>query len=112
MGKSPLGEIILNYIKEKNLTATVLFKRAGIDKFYGYEITSGTKRPSRDELLRILISLNLSVDEAQETLKSSGYPPLYKDDERDSVILFAIKQGGDVSQIDETLSDMGFDILH
>ena len=111
MIKTSLSEEILRYIKEKNTTASALFKTAGIDKSYGYEIISGTKHPSRDKVLRLLIALNLSQEEAQSVLKSTGYPALYPKDERDSIILFALKQGGDIDGINDTLYDLGFETL-
>lgn len=112
MIKTTLSEELLKYIKEKDTTASSLFKTAGIDKSYGYEIINGTKRPTRDKVLRLLIALNLSQDEAQSVLKATGYPALYPKDERDTIILFALNQGGDINNINDTLYDMGFDTLN
>lgn len=106
-----LADKILELIKAKDITASRLFENAGIDRMSGLEIINAGQYPVRDVLLRISIGLGISPEETQDLLRDNGYPPLSPDDERDSYILFALKNGGDVDGLNESLYSLGFDKL-
>ena len=75
-----------------------------MNRGYCYEIMSGTpKNSSRDKIILLCFGLNLTVDEAQQLLKKSGYAALYARDSRDSIIIFQFgepnQRGKNQSQI-------------
>lgn len=109
MNTRSVSEMILEHIKQSGLTATTIFKNAGIERFHGYDIINGSKKPERNEMIRLAIVLGMSPDTTQEILNLSGYPGLDPEDGRDSAILFALRQGGDVDGLNETLSDLGYE---
>lgn len=111
MGNTPLSEKILNYIKRSGLTASRIFENAGLDRMSGLEIINAGKIPDRDTLLRLAIALNINPEETQEILLENGYPTLIDEDGKDSYILFALKQGGDVIGLNEALEKAGFDTI-
>lgn len=106
-----LAEKILELIKEKSLTASRLFENAGIDRMSGLEIINAGKTPVRDVFIRLAVGLGITADETQTLLEDYGYPKLSEDDDRDSYIIFALKNGGDVDGLDESLINLGFDGL-
>ncbi len=88
-----------------------IFRRASIEKSYGYAILSGKRMPDRSKLLALIFGLSLSPDEAQTLLKTTGYPPLYPKNTRDAVILFCLDKGIALSDLNETLYDMGLPLV-
>ena len=88
-----LSEMIDYYRTRKGLEKADVWHGSGLTKGYAYEIMSGksTKNISRDKVIMICFGLKLTVDEAQQLLKKSGYAPLYARDTRDSIIIFCIE---------------------
>ena len=61
-----------------------------LDRSYGYQLFNGTRRPTRDFLLRLAFFLHLSEEDTQRLLKVAGRPVLYARNRRDAAILYAI----------------------
>ncbi|WP_373599772.1 hypothetical protein [Paraclostridium bifermentans] len=95
----------------KNIKKSVLIKNADIDRTYGYQILSGAKKPSRDNILKLCISANLNLDESNKALKLGNVGELYPKNPRDSIIIFGINKNLDLLKIDDLLYNRGFDIL-
>ncbi|MCM1253691.1 MAG: hypothetical protein NC321_12790 [Clostridium sp.] len=98
-------------LKEKCLKKSEVIKRSGLDRKYAYEILSGKKKPARDKILALCLSMQLSIEETQRLLITSGYPQLYAKVERESVILFALQNHLSVLETNEHLDEMGLGIL-
>lgn len=111
MSAENLANEILFHIKASGYTASRLFKEAGIERFRGYDIINGVRIAERDEILRLVIVLGVAPDDVQMILENSGYPPLDSGDGRESAILFALKQGGDIDGLNDALKDMGYDVI-
>lgn len=88
-----LHELVRFFMARKGLEKAEVVRRSGINRGYCYEIISGktTKNISRDKVIMLCFGLALTVDEAQQLLKKSGYAPLYARDTRDSIIIFCIE---------------------
>ena len=87
-----LHDMIKYFMVKKNVEKKDVVKRSGLSRTYAYEIIKGTtKSISRDKVIMICFGLGLTVDEAQQMLKKSGYAPLYARDTRDSIILFSLE---------------------
>lgn len=95
----------------KNIKKSVLIKNSDIDRTYGYQILSGAKKPSRDNILKLCISANLNLDESNKALKLGNVGELYPKNPRDSIIIFGINKNLDLLKIDDLLYNRGFDIL-
>ena len=74
---------------------------------YFYDVINGRKIPGRDKIIRLILTMKLSVDECQEALRISGRSALYPRIRRDSIILFAISNGLSIYQLSELLADAG-----
>lgn len=88
-----------------------MIAKTGIDKAYAYQIFAGTKNPSRDKLITIALSMSLSEDGTQELLRLAGHRELWVQDERDALILFAIRHGLSLVDIHTELERYGLDPL-
>ena len=88
-----ISELIDYFLARKKLTKADVVRRSGMNRGYCYEIMSGKspKNNSRDKIIQLCFGLTLTVDEAQQLLKKSGYAPLYARDTRDSIIIFSIE---------------------
>ena len=78
-----------------------------LDRSYGYQLFNGTRRPSRELLLRLALLLKLGEDEAQRLLKIAGRQPLYARNRRDAAVLYALTHGLTAEETDELLESLG-----
>lgn len=104
----PLHVYLTNLLTEKGLKKSEVIHRSGLDRGYGYDIFAGNKQPSRDKLLALCFSMQLSIDEVQRLLNTTGYPQLYARIERDSVILFALEHHISLTDVNELLFEMNY----
>ena len=108
-----LSEMIDYFLARKNLTKADVVNGSGINKGYCYEIMSGksTKNISRDKVIMLCFGLKLTVDEAQQLLKKSGYAPLYARDTRDSIIIFSLENHINIVSTNIKLGEYNLEIL-
>ena len=98
-----------NNIKEylKGLVKSEVIKKTEFSEVMGYQILSGTRRPSRDSLICICNAMELSLDETQSLLKIAGFSALYPKIKRDSIIILGFNEGKPVNKINEALYESG-----
>lgn len=108
---STLKEHLNKFLTEKNLKKSDIARLSGLERKYVYDIFAGRRIPSRDKLLAICFAMQLTIDEIQQLLKATGYPPLYARLERDSIILFALQQHLNLIDTNELLYDMKHPLL-
>ena len=85
------------------LSKAELARRAGISGVYLHQVFSGRRRPSRDRLLCLCISMEASLEETQQLLKRVGYAPLYPKLKRDAIIAHGILHRTPLAQINDKL---------
>jgi hypothetical protein len=95
----------------KNISKSELIRNAEIDRTYGYQILKGSKKPSRDKILKLCISANLNLVETNKALKLGNVGELYAKNPRDSIIIFGLNKKLDILDIDELLYNRNFDTL-
>ncbi|MBR0348619.1 MAG: hypothetical protein IIX16_03175 [Clostridia bacterium] len=101
-----LPTYLTNILKKKRLVKSVVIKNSELSEVMGYQIFSGTRKPSRDSLLSICIAMGLDVEETQEILKIAQFASLYPKAKRDCIIINGIATNKSVSQINETLYEL------
>ena len=69
------------------------------------------KNISRDKVIMLCFGLTLTVDEAQQLLKKSGYAPLYVRDTRDSIIIFSLEHHIGIVNTNIKLGEYNLEIL-
>lgn len=105
---------LINYFRvRKGLEKADVWRGSGLTKGYAYEIMSGksTKNFSRDKVIMLCFGLKLTVDEAQQLLKKSGYAPLYARDTRDSIIIFSLENHINIVSTNIKLGEYNLEIL-
>ena len=108
-----LNDMIAYFITKKKLKKSDVVDNSGLSKSYAYEILSGktSKNISRNKVIMLCFGLALSVDEAQQMLKKSGYAPLYPRDTRDGIIIFSLEHGISVVNTNIKLSEYSLELL-
>lgn len=86
---------------------SLLIEKSGIERSYYYQIMKGTKHPSRDKVLRLILGAGLSLKEATRALELSGNAPLYPKSRRDIILTVAINQGASVVDTNLLLDKYG-----
>lgn len=85
------------------LSKAELARRAGISEVYLHQVFSGRRRPSRDRLLCLCVSMEISLEETQQLLKRVGYSPLYPKLKRDAIIGHGILHRTPLARINDKL---------
>lgn len=106
-----LSEYLHKLMKDRRMKSSQVIKGSGLNRGYAYEIIKGKKNPSRDKLIALAFGLKLSFDEMQKMLKVARANTLYARDERDSVIIFAVKKGYGIIDTNLLLEEHGFNII-
>ena len=96
-----------NLLHRHRLTVQDVVVRCNMDRSYAYQLFNGTRRPSRDFLLRLALLLKLGEDEAQRLLKIAGRQPLYARSRRDAAVLYALTHRLTAEKTDELLESLG-----
>lgn len=98
-------------LSQKGFSRAEVVRGSLLDRAYVYQIFSGEKTPSRDKLIALAFGLRLTDAETQRMLKLSCNRELYARDERDALILFALKQEMPILAANELLFNHGFTAL-
>ena len=108
-----LSDYLRQLLKKYSLDKSQVFARAGMkDNNYGYEIfRNDKKRASRDKLIQICIGFPLTIEETQKVLRYGKVSPLYPRDVRDALILYGLKKGYDVNQLNDLLFQNGEEVF-
>ena len=96
-----LGRIM----EEKNISGAQLSLRAGLGN-YCYMILSGSRKPSRDAAMRLVIGLELDIEQAQQYLRMAHLARLDPRCSRDAVLLYALGKKMDLSQTQDLLTEL------
>lgn len=94
-------------IEKSGYSKSNIINKSDFSYCYFYDVINGRKIPGRDKIIRLILTMKLSVDECQEALHISGRSALYPRIKRDSIILFAISNGYSIYQLSELLADAG-----
>ena len=95
----------------KNLPPNEVVKKADIERKYGRQLFSGTRKPSRDKVIQLAFGFELDYEETQELLISARKSALYPKIERDAVIIFALKRKQDLHTVQSMLYELSIPIL-
>lgn len=100
-------------LEEKGLKKSDVIASSGITVTYGYDLFSGykNKKPSRNIILALSLSMQLDISQTQRLLKISGNGALYPRIPRDSVIMYAIKNAMTRCETDDLLNKKGMDTI-
>ena len=102
----------LNHLLDvSGIKKSELFRKAQIERSYGYQILKGTRIPSRNKVLALALSLSLSLDDTNRLLSLSNNGSLYANVRRDSLIIYCLIHHASVIETNELLSRYHYPIL-
>lgn len=106
-----LAAHLTGLLHSRGLTVQDVIVSCNLDRSYGYQLFNGTRRPTRDFLLRLALLLRLSEEEAQRLLNIAGRQALYARNRRDAAVLYGITHGMTVEETAELLKSLGEESL-
>lgn len=104
-GEATFPNYIDFLLKKKHLKRQDVLIKANLPQKYGYKILTGEAHTSdRDKIIRICLSMEMSLKETQRALKLYGMSELYPKIKRDVLLIFAIgKKIYNIDQVNELL---------
>ena len=94
-------------LQEHHLTVQDIVVHCNLDRSYGYQLFNGTRKPTRNFLLRLALLLKLEETVAQRLLNLAGRQPLYARTRRDAAILYSLSHGLTMEEAETLLADLG-----
>lgn len=85
-----------NIVNLKGLKKSQLIELSDIHREYAYQILNGSKKPSRDNILKLCFGGKLTLIETERALALGKASKLYVKDPRDSIVIFCINKGLDL----------------
>lgn len=89
----PFAEYLLGQLEARGMRRIDLIEALGVDRVYGYQLLNGTRRMSRELLIRTALLLQMDVEETQRLLRLGGAACLYARDRQDARVIFAMAKG-------------------
>jgi transcriptional regulator with XRE-family HTH domain len=112
MKHTPLKVYINSLCVDKGVSAARVIEKSGLDRMYGHQLFNGLrKKPSRDKIIQLAIGFEMDYEETQELLKTARKSALYPRIQRDSVIIFALKNGLSIDDVQSALEELALSPL-
>jgi hypothetical protein len=105
------SEYITELRDKKDEVSERIIKRANIERSFGHQLFKGTKKPSRDTVLKLVFGFEADVDTAQELLKHAGMSPLYPRIKRDAAIIYCINNHFTIVETQNVLYEMKLTLI-
>ena len=70
-------------LKENKISKSQAVKGSDLERTHGYQILSGKRSPTRDNLIRMCIGMRASSEQTRLLLLKNKSAPLYSKDKRD-----------------------------
>ncbi|MBQ3543951.1 MAG: hypothetical protein IJA34_03010 [Lachnospiraceae bacterium] len=98
-----LSQLCIKYqIKPSKLQLEV-----AVSKTMFYDVMNGTRKPSKETVIKIALVMKITEEELNELLKLAGHKELYPKKKEDAIIIFGLKNKKDIVEIDELLKEYG-----
>jgi hypothetical protein len=103
--KPPLNQVLFQYIDEKGVGDSVIYKKAGLDRRHFSKIRSNPAyQPKKATLVSLALALELDSDDTEDLLSAAGYS-LSHSDKFDLIIHFCLeKEIYDLQTVNEILN--------
>ncbi|MBQ6679402.1 MAG: helix-turn-helix transcriptional regulator [Lachnospiraceae bacterium] len=106
-----VGRDLSALIKSRKIKKSELFAAANIHENYGYQLLNGTRYPSREVLLSIFLSMQMSYEEVNLFLRTHGFTPLYVRRKFDAAVIYCLMHGFSAMKCNELLFEEGLPLL-
>ncbi len=98
-----VSAFLTNLYEKCGLSKAELARRAEMSEVYLHQVFSGRRRPSRDRLLCLCVSMEVSLEDTQRLLKQVGYAPIYLKLKRDAIIGHGILHRTPLTEVNDKL---------
>ena len=98
-----VSAFLTNLYEKCGLSKAELARRAEMSEVYLHQVFSGQRRPSRDRLLCLCVSMEVSLEDTQRLLKQVGYAPIYLKLKRDAIIGHGILHRTPLTEVNDKL---------
>lgn len=105
------SDCLNSFLNRYQVKKADVINRSYINQIYGYQIFAGTKNPSRDKIISLMIAFPLSVSDGNTLLKSAKMAELYSRDKRDAVFIFALNNKLPIEDVNELLFSLNIKTL-
>lgn len=102
-----LSDYLFRLLDQAGMSRADVARATGMPANYLYQIFQGTKRPSRDYVLRIALALGCDLRHAQRLLRLADVGTLWPKDRRDAVVIYCLEHGLGPQATDEELWRLG-----
>lgn len=106
-----LGSYLTAKLEEKGLKKSEVIKAAQLNETFGYQIFSGSRKPSRNYIIALGFAMGLDVHDLRLALCHGDAGDLYAKNRRDAIILFCASHGYSLMRADEELYRYGEDTI-
>ena len=106
-----LNQYLKAIIEQKGFTKAQMIRDSGINRRFFFDILSGKRKPTRNYILRLILTLQLPLKNVQWLLRATGYAQLYARDKRDSVIIYCINHKNSVNDCNKMLEKINFVLI-
>jgi DNA-binding phage protein len=107
-----LSSYIKSLLAEKGLSIADVQKKSGIDRTYIYQIMDGSKHPSRDKIIALVVACGMTLPECQRALEISQEGILYPKSRRDSLIIYSINKKMTIMELNALLEEHDLPVLN
>ena len=107
IGSLSLSDYLQRLLDKKQLKRPDVIRDAGLNSTFGYQIFTGARKPSRNNLLQIAFAMKLDLKETDRLLQAGGWRALYCKDRRDAIIIFCLERGCSLQRVNEELYRFG-----
>ena len=101
----PTAIYLSELLAERGMEVRSTIQALGLDRSYGYQIFNGTRRPTRNILIRLAFLLGLDLDQTNRLLKIGRKEVLYPRIRRDAAVIFALERKMSLEQLDALLEE-------
>ena len=99
-------EYISEFVNASPLSASEIIQKSRIPRTYGYQILNGSRKPGRDKVIALCLTLSLSLKETQRALTIAKESILYPKNKRDSILIFSINKRLSVDDANDLLYEL------
>ncbi len=111
IGLPAFSEYLEKLRKAKGEPAEKIILRGNIEKSYGHQIFRGTRKPSRDTVLKLAFGFEMDVEDAQKMLRTAGMSMLYPRVLRDAVVIYSLHNHVSVVDTEIILQQLDLPLL-
>lgn len=92
---------LCDILAEHQLEVKDVVKKLSIERSYGYQMFNGTRKPTRNLLIRLAVLLGLSLEETNRLLKIGRKEILYPRRREDAAVIYAIEKKISLKELEE-----------